>query len=275
MRIKSKFAAVSLALLAVGGLGFAASPANAVTGIGVSANMAGESGYYVNDNGHTRIRDAQSTVTVTSQIKNLNGDTSANPGALGNELCDPNTGYAAQIGVWWDSAASKFKVSYGTGPLALANDPCIMSGFALPLTSAPQLLSFSNINVGDVIHLDVFFQPSGYLHYIKFNACDITQDICRQAKVFTGWHDFYEAGIGAVTNETHLTAPANNLLDTFTQTSFNYYSSTSAINSILSWHWELKEANFINSSSQVTMSPNDSLTPDGKAFNLFEGSTSA
>lgn len=271
MRIKSKFAAVSLALLALGGLGFAASPANAVTGIGVSANTAGESGYYVNDNGHTRIRDAQSTVKVTAQIKNLNGLLN-NEGAVGNELCDPNTGYAAQIGVLWDG--SKFQVEYGYGTLNPNDDACIQSGLLNGLTSH---ILFTGLHpaLGDSVHLDVFFQPYNW-HYLQFTACDTTQDICRQAKVFTGWHDFYEAGIGAVTNNTLLTAPANNLLDTFTQTSFNYYSSTHPFNSILvPVHWELKEANFVNASSQVTMSPNDSLTPDGKAFNLFEGSTSA
>src|SRR6185437_9660822 len=95
------------ALLALGGLGIAASPANAVTGIGVSSNTAGVAGYYANDNGHTRFRDVQADTTVTPQIKNLNGTSN---GALGVELCDPNSGYAAQLGVWWNG--SQYQVVY-------------------------------------------------------------------------------------------------------------------------------------------------------------------
>ena len=95
-------------------------------------------------------------------------------------------------------------------------------------------------------------------------------------QVDTSAQNLYEAGIGVLTNDAQLTGGAVNLLNSFTGTSFNYYSSTHPFNSILvPQHWDLEQAQFVNSSSQVTLSPNSSLNPQGTAFSLFEGSTSA
>jgi hypothetical protein len=240
-------------------------------GIGVVANHSGEAGYFVNSNNHTRIRDAQATITANGHVVNLNG-TGNNDGGLGPELCDPNTGYADQLGLLWDGGA--FQVEYGYGTLAANNDPCIQSGLLQGLTSHLHLMNIPAVGLNDVLHFDLFFQPAGKIHYTTFGVCDLTADWCRVAKVFNGWHDFYEAGIGAVSNQATLTAPADNPLDGFSALSFNYYSSTRPINSIVSWHWELKRADWVNTSAQPIMSSNGTLDPAGTSYQLSDGSTS-
>jgi hypothetical protein len=271
--MKHRYFALAGAMAVAGGLMLATPAAHAdPLGVGVVQNTSGEAGYFVNSNNHTRIRDAQVTVPVVNQIKNLNG-ASDNQGAIGTELCDPNTGFADQLGVVWTGAA--FQVQYGYGTLNPNDDPCIMSGLVTGANSHLTLMNAPAVHLGDVLHLDLFFQPNGSFHYTKFGVCDITGDWCRVATVWNGWHNFYEAGIGAVTNALVLTAPANNLLDSLSQTSFNYYSATTAFNSIyVPSHWQLKRSDFVNASDQVVMSSNGSLNNSGTAFSLFEGSTS-
>jgi hypothetical protein len=265
-------AAAALGLAGAAALGTTAAAHADPAGIGVVQNTAGEAGYFVNSNNHTRIRDAQATIPVVNQIKNLNG-TGTNDGGLGPELCDPNTGFADQLGVLWDGTA--FQVEYGYGTLAPGSDPCIQSGLLQGMTSHLHLMNAPAVNLGDVLRFDLFFQPAGTHHYTKFGVCDVTGDWCRVATVFNGWHNFYEAGIGAVSNAAMLTAPAANLLDSFSALSFNYYSSTHALGSIyVPSHWQLKRADWVNGSSQVIMSSNGSLNAAGTAFSLFEGSTS-
>ena len=278
MNIKRRYFALAGAVAVAGGLGLAAPAAHAdPAGVPVVQNSAGAAGYSVNDNGATRIRNAQSTVTVTPQLKNLNGSLVTNPGAVGNELCDPNTGYAVQLGVLWDTneTPNAFEVEYGYGTLPASSDPCIQSGLLTGITGHIHFMNAPAIHQGDVIHLDLFFNAQGSFHYTKFAFCDITQNFCRQVKLFLGWHDFYEAGIGAISNANVLTAPAANFLDTFSQLSFNYYSATHGWGSIyVPAHWQLQRDEFINSSSQVVMSSNGSLNGAGTQFTLFEGSTS-
>lgn len=246
-------------------------------GVGVSQNTAGEAGYYANDNGQTRFRDVQADVTVTNQVKNLNGASITNPGAAGVELCDPNTGRAAQLGVLWNPGLGKFQVAYDTGTFAAVTvDPCVQSGLVNPVPSN-FLLSLLTIAPGDHLHFEIYWNPRGFIHRFTFKVCDVTQDTCRQAQSApTGFLNLYEAGIGVVTQQTALTAPPLNSLVTFTGTKFNYYSSTRAWNSIfVPAHWELKRADFINSSFQPVMSSNGGLDTGGTTFPLFNGSTSA
>src|SRR5712664_1561698 len=73
------------------------------SGVHVIYNKQGEAGYYANSNGQTRFRDVQAQVTVTNGIKNLNG-TGSNDGAVGVELCNPNTDYSVQLGVLWNGS---------------------------------------------------------------------------------------------------------------------------------------------------------------------------
>lgn len=263
--------AAAAAVLGLGAVAYWAGGAQAQpAGIGITDNTAGVAGYYVNDNGHTRIRDVQADATVVPQIKFLNGP--GGQGAVGVELCDPNSGFAAQLGVWWNAGLSRYQVVYATGTLNLAlADPCIMTGLITP--TPQQLLSTFTIGQGDHLHFEIFYNRLS--HWLHFNTCDFTLDVCRQAAVHVGFRQFFEAGIGAVSNAQMLTAPANIFLDSLTSTRFNYYSSTRQWNSIyVPAHWQLKEARWVNASSQVVMSPDESLNAAGNAFSLFEGSTS-
>src|SRR6266705_2266426 len=130
MSYKTKIAAVAVSLVAAGGLALAAAPVHAdPSHVGVTHNTQGEAGYYANSNGQTRFRYVQAQVGVTNGIKNLNGSGPLNPGALGVELCNPNTDYSIQLGVLW--TGSQFEVQYGHGLLGApigGNDPCIQSG---------------------------------------------------------------------------------------------------------------------------------------------------
>lgn len=266
-----KIAVLAASAVAIGGFALTATPAHAnPPGVNVVQNTKGEAGYFAKDNGQTRFRYVQGTVGVTNQIKNLDG-TSGN-GGVGAELCDPNTGYSIQLGVQW--TGSRFQVSYGHGILGdlSGSDPCIMSG----LVSGPTPLAPIALNpvAGDQVSFAIYYDP--HSHWITVNSCDITQDnTCRQAHFNDGFKNLYEFGIGAVSNGPLLTAPASNPLVTFTNTAANYYSSTHGWNSIfVPGHWNLRQADWINGSSQVIMSSNGSLDPGGHMFSLFNGSTS-
>jgi hypothetical protein len=266
----------SITLAAGLALGMAGAAHADPAGVGVVHNTQGEAGYFANDNGHTRFRDVQAQVGVTNGIKFLNGANAQNPGALGVELCDPNTGYAAQLGVMWDTSVTpaRFVIKYGHGFLGNTTfaDQCIQSGLiSNPTPLAPVAL---NPVAGDQLKFEIYYNPTS--RWFSLNACDLTQDVCRQAHWNDGWKNLYEFGIGAVTQQTALTAPASNFLALFSHTAANYYSSTTFWNSIfVPEHWTLKRSDFVNSSDQVVMSSNGSLDAGGHTFSLFNGSTSA
>lgn len=270
MNIRRRYFALAGAVAVAAGLGLAAPAAHAdPVGVGVVHNTQGEAGYFANDNGQTRFRYVQATIQVTNQIKFLDG-TGGN-GGVGTELCDPNTGYSIQLGVQWNG--SQFVVRYGAGNLLPGADPCIQSGLVLsppPVTLAPLAL---NPVTGDQLSFAEYYNPS--THWVTLNSCDITQDVCRQAHFYVGWRNFYEFGIGAVSNHPNLTAPANNFLVHFYNLAANYYSATHGWNSIfVPAHWNLKRSDWVNGSDQVIMSSNGTLDLGGHTFTLFNGSTS-
>ena len=276
MTLSRKLAALAGAVVLSGGLAFAAAtPAHAnPAGVSIVQNTKGEAGYFAKDNGQTRFRYVQAQIGVTNQIKNLDGtNPTVNPGGVGVELCDPNTGYSIQVGVQW--TGTRYQVSYGNGILGdlTGSDPCIMSG----LVSGPTPLSPVALNpvVGDQLNFSIYYNPA--THWVTVNSCDVTQDnTCRQAHFYVGWKNFYEFGIGAVSNGPVLTAPAVNPLVSFTKTQANYYSATHGWNSIyVPGHWSLRQADWVNSSFQTIMSSNGSLDTGGHGFSLFNGSTSA
>jgi hypothetical protein len=273
LRNKRRYFALAGALAVAGGLAFVtpgvahANPA----GVGIVQNTAGEAGYFAKDNGQTRFRYVQAQVGVTNQMKNLDGANN-NLGGVGVELCDPNTGYAVQLGVQW--TGTRFQVQYGHGALGNTNfaDPCIQSGLITnPTPLAPLAL---NPVAGDQLTFNIFYNP--HTHWITVNSCDVTQDnTCRQAHFNDGFKNLYEFGIGAVSNGPVLTAPAGNFLASFSNLAANYYSSTHGFGSIfVPAHWNLRQADWINGSSQVIMSSNQSLDAGGHQFSLFNGSTS-
>jgi hypothetical protein len=273
--IKGRYFALAGTLVAAGGLAFAAAPAAHAdpAGIGVTHNTQGEAGYYANSNGQTRFRYVQTHVGVTNGIKNLNGSPT-NPGALGVELCNPNTDYSIQLGVLWDG--TKFAVQYGQGNLGApigGNDPCIQSGLVNGPGGHLHFLNGFTPVTGDQLSFAAFYNPRS--HWVTLSACDINQDVCRNTSFNDGYQNLYEFGIGAVSNANFLTAPASNFLAAFSHCAANYYSSTTAFNRIfVPAHWSLKRSDFVNGSDQVIMSSNGSLNAGSTAFSLFNGSTS-
>jgi len=280
-----KFRALAAAAaLTLGGLAFTAPAFAAAPTIAKINNTAnGEAGYFVNDNGSTRIRDVQASTVVTPQMENLNGVNLL--GGTGVELCNDNTGDAAQLGLEWTGTA--FTVEYGytphfaqlTAPAASATnpdpDPCAEGG----LLNGGTGISFPNSfipAIGDTIHFEVYYNPKGnHTHSLKFLAEDVTQDITRVQTVQVPEMDFYEAGVGVLTDGQTLTGGPVNLVNAFTGTSFNWYGNKGAApDSILSSSWDTEMADFVNASNQVTLSPNASLNSAGTGFSDYEGSTS-
>lgn len=272
--ISRRITGLAAAAVLAGGIGTAttwtahANPA----GVGVVQNKQGEAGYFANDNGHTRFRDVQARLTVTNQLKNLDG--AGGLGGAGVEVCDPNDGYSVQLGVQWSIALQKYVVQFGHGLLGNTTfaDPCIQSGLiSNPTPLSPLALTPA---VGDQLSFEIYYNPK--THWFSLNSCDVTQDVCRQAHFNDGFKNLYEFGIGAVSNGPVLTAPADNPLVTFTNCAANYYSSTRFWGSIyVPGHWNLKQADWVNSSFQPIMSSNGSLDIGGHTFGLSNGSTSA
>lgn len=250
----------------------------------------GEAGYYAADDGGTHYRFVETTVAASPALNDLNGE---NGGAVGVTLCDPNTGYAVQLGLWDNSG--QFNVSYadGTLPGSASSDPCIDAGFVdTSISSAPQLVgphapTTVTVNTGDLVYLAIYYDPTashGH-HTLVIDADNLTQGWSRQFQTHISAKEFYEFGIGAVNNDgINLTAPAANLLETFNNDQISCYGCQTHF-PISRVHTQggpyvpgtgLREAQFVNSSSQVLMSPNGSLggPPLSDTFSMFEGSTS-
>jgi hypothetical protein len=271
-------AAAAVAVLAAGGLFIGTSGASTLT---PTQNTAGEAGYYVNDWGNYHIRDAHSQLTVTAAMMQLpNTQTTVNQ-AEGNELCDPNTGDSAQIGLLWEGAATGFEVGAQYGVLSStpdAADPCIQDGVLEPspahvLIGGP---TGNKVRVGDVLTLDVYYNPTAQAHgrhQIQYTACDVTTDVCRQAFDEVRAQNFFEAGIGVLnTGAPALTAPALNPLVTFASATFNNYNG-SARNKLALGGWQLDEAETVNGASQVTLQPS-AVVGASTVFSVAEGSAS-
>jgi hypothetical protein len=259
----------------------------------VNNTAVGEAGYYINDNGSTRIRDVQASTVITSQMEDLNG--SASPGGVGVELCNDNTGYAAQVGLEYDATTSSFVAEYnytnnpgydstnlgatsGSDP-----DPCVEGGllngglgqsFNNFLNASPDTAAGA-IHIGDTVHFEIYYSPNGrHDHSLSFKISDVTQDITRVQTVQIPAQEFYEAGIGVVSQANDLTGGAVNLINTFTGAFFNWYGNHGAPPvGIDSTHWDLEMADFVNASSQVTLTPS-ALSDGNTSFQELEGSTS-
>ena len=269
----------------------------------------GEGGYFVNDNGGTRIRDVQFTTVVTAQMENLTGIGGA-PGGAGGELCNDNTGWAAQVGLVWNGSAFLVEYNYvgdtthfiggvnapgpatqllQASPLQDDQDPCVEGGllndgsghlgqvFNNFLNKSTDTTSINSIHIGDVLSFEIYYNPKGHFgfHNLTFKVHDISRNITRVQTVNVPAQNFYEAGVGVVSMNTGLTGGAVNLINTFTGASFNYYSSRHGFGSInVPAHWDLEEADFVNGSNQVTLTPGP-LNSAGNSFSMLEGSTSA
>jgi hypothetical protein len=278
LKLTAVVAAAALAVLAAGSLMLAS--AGASTG-GPVANINGEAGYFVNDWGNYHIRDAHSQLTVTAAMMELPTTSAAVNQAEGNELCDPNTDHAAQIGLLWESGTG-FEVGaqYGTLSSVLnPADPCIQDGVLSPSPSHVLIGGGTGnpVHVGDVVTEDVYYNPVAFahgIHQIQYTACDVTTDVCRQAFDYVHAQNFFEAGIGVLnTDAPNLTAPALNALVVFRSATFNNYNG-SARNKLALGGWQLDAAEGVNGASQVTLQPGP-VTGASTTFPVTEGSASS
>jgi hypothetical protein len=298
---------LAVSSILAGGLAFAAAPAHAASLPDCAAsthctnNSQGEAGYYGAEDLHTNYRFVETTVTANAHLVNLNGSgatatactftgTGCDAGAVGVELCSPDTSAAQQLGLWWDPADGVnggFVVSYASGTLTAGPvaDPCVGSTLPLviPVNTASQLVgpqapTTVSINLNDQVYLGEYYTPSGrHMHQVSYGVCDVTQGWCRQAYSSSTEQHFSEFGIGALSELPTLTGGAVNPLETFTASNVTCYSCKSSVPlsdiSGIGGLGGLYEAQWINASSQVEMSANDSLS--GSTFSLSEGSTSS
>ncbi len=242
----------------------------------------GVAGYYGADDNHTHYRYVSTVVTAAPQLVDLSGAVASDLGALpsvGDELCDPNDGVTAQISLGYVSGT--WEVRYIVGKYPAAADPCIQNNFQTSgaIFKTGTVLTLNGISTGDQVFLGIYYDPAGkHFHQLSFGVIDATSGIARQAWARTRALNFWEFGIGAFTPGSVLTGGAVNKFETFTDDYTTCYSCAHAVAiSTVSpvnpfGAGGLYEAQFANSSSQVVMSPNDTLS--GSTFSMFNGSTS-
>lgn len=291
MRLRALIAGAAIAALGAGGAAFAAN-ANAATipliNVSVGMSTGGVAGYYGADDAHTHYRYVEAVITASPTLTNLNG-LGANLGAAGVELCDENTGWAAQIGVYSTGGGHygvAFADSAGLGGGVLLNntldDPCIDGGMVNPsiTTAAHFNNSFNNvITTGDKLLVSVYYDPHGFFgnHRVTFAVTDLSKiNEHRSINTTVPTQSLGEFGIGVLSDASNVTADLNNLVDTFGTTDVNFYSSKVNAYPIINQkafygYGGLSQVQFVNVSTQPEMSPNSTLTASG--FSVFEGST--
>ena len=248
----------------------------------------GVAGDYGADDNHTHYRFVQTTVTATPQLIDLNGPLSSElyPASVGDELCDPNSGEIAQISLGFvpgTGAGTGYQVAWEVHHYNPAvSDPCTQTAFQFDKTifKSGNLLQNVGISANDKVYLGIYYSPAGtHKHQLSFGACDETTGVCRQAYTVSKYQlEFWEFGVGAFVPINVLTGGAVNQFETFSSTDVTCYScggpvpisSVSPVNSFGAGG--LWEAQFANSSSQVVLSPKDTLS--GDTFDIFNGSTS-
>jgi hypothetical protein len=256
-------------------------------GIGTIFQGGGVGGYYGADDGHTQFRYVQSVVTATPELVDLNGP-AANifPATTGVELCDPNNGVAIKLSLGFLDTTGTYRVAYQIGqfPVGVTMDPCIQTNFHTSgsIFHFGTLLGAFPITAGDQVFLSISYQSGAHhSHSVLFTACDSNNLACRQASHSVRSLSLYEFGIGTFTPANVLTGGAINFFQHFSSSYIACYSCAgpvhiSQVQSVGPFGaGGLWEAQFANSSSQVTMSPNDTLgQPTGGSFSMYNGSTS-
>jgi hypothetical protein len=242
----------------------------------------GVSGYYGADDGHTHYRWVQTVVNASPQLIDLNGALADYPATTGVSLCDPNSGAAAKISLGFVGGIYQVRYRVGSFPTGTA-DPCIQSPRLFgALFRAGTLLAIPGVSQGDEIFMSISYtNPNGRTHSFLFNACDANNGQCRQASVRTRALSLFEFGIGTFTPVNVLTGGAVNLFQHFSSSYIACYSCAapvhiSTVQSVGAFgNGGLWESQMANSSSQVVMSPNDTLgVPTGGSFSMYNGSTS-
>jgi len=269
----------------------------AVPGLGGIFQNGGVAGYYGADDAHTQYRWVQTVVNATPQLVDLNGPLSSEiyPATTGVELCDPNSGVALKLSLGFVGGAYRIAYIIGKfptfGPKAQP-DPCIQSNFQTSgsiFRFGTLITPLFTINANDQVFLSISYSQGSHhtRPSVQFTACDQQAadngqaGACRQATRSVRSLSLYEFGIGTFTPLSVLTAGANFQFQHFSSSYVACYSCAAPVHvaqvqSVGPFGTGgLWEAQFANSGSQVTMSPNDTLgKPTGGSFSLFNGSTS-
>jgi hypothetical protein len=252
----------------------------------------GVAGYYGANDNHTHYRFVSTEVVATPGLVNLNGhDPRTNAviprsGGVGVQLCDPSTGKAAQMSLSYNGTKNGYQLLYavgffGPGSTAFGQDPCVQTGF-IQFPFPGKSAFFGGITAGDTIYLAIYYDPNGgrFHHQISFGACDITQKVC--ANVWSGTvfsQSFTEFGTGAFSDNNRIQGDVSllNKVSPFTNNQVTCYSCAGPVNITTVQPVNsfgiggLYEAQFVNVSGQIQMSPMDSLTNAG--FTIYSGST--
>lgn len=134
-RARAAVAAGACAVIAAGGLFLANAGAAVLPPV---QNTTGEAGWFVQHWGNWHIRDAHATFKITPAMMHLDSAAgSSYPGGVGPELCDPDDGYSAQLGVTF--VGGQFEVLAAHGNLdasVTGNDPCVQNGVIVTSDSA-------------------------------------------------------------------------------------------------------------------------------------------
>jgi len=277
-------AAGSAAILA-GGMSLAGAGAASAASLPIcpgshcTTDSVGMAGYYGADDNHTHYRYVQTVTVAAPTLTALNGVGAKGAAGVGVELCDPNIGFSAQLAV--GNIGGTFQAFYLVGFFKNAPDPCVNNGLinGVVFTSGTPL-GLNPISPGDVLQLAIWYAPSGhFFHHFVFSVCDVTSQVCRQAETHGPFNlNLWEFGIGAVANNVSLTAPADNPLDTFSSNMVTCYTCShmvpiTAVSPVNPFGiGGLTQAQFANISSQIVMSPNNSLASNNE-FTVYNGST--
>ena len=276
-------AAGSAAILA-GGMSLAGAGAASAASLPIcpgshcTTDSVGMAGYYGADDNHTHYRYVQTVTVAAPTLIDLNGVGAGTIGGVGVGLCDPNIGFAAQLGVAFYAGA--FHVNYLIGFYNPQPDPCVQNGIINTVFKFGSPLGLNGVSAGDELQLAIWYAPSGhFFHHFVFSVCDVTSQVCRQAETHGPFNlNLWEFGIGAVANNVSLTAPADNPLDTFSSNMVTCYTCShmvpiTAVSPVNPFGiGGLTQAQFANISSQIVMSPNNSLASNNE-FTVYNGST--
>lgn len=212
-------AAAAAALTLSAGAAQAAVHPDATSGTTVytRAGVTPVSGYYVFGNRFSALRTDITTNLLTENL------TPGVTNGLGGQLCNPNTGYGAGVGLVLNPDGVTFSVDWAAGTFASAipntdatnGDPCLWGILPGPAAIAPQL---AHVPDGDKVQLDLSYNiHSGWL---TFGATDLTTDTNSWThSVNVGkFREFREAGSGVEADTALLSAPASNLIASMSST---------------------------------------------------------
>ena len=270
---RKQFLALVAAPAAVCAMALASAPAasaSVIPGV-VTSDHAGIAGYYANNDGQTRIRDAKATFTVTAEMEQL-ATTAVGTGPVGVDLCNPNNGAALAAALAYSTADSAFEFRWADGTVTGAPDACV-DGLAGLEPGSEFTGNVNHLNlavaVGDTVSVEVYYNP--WNHDVTATACDITQDACSQHHLYPGAENWREAGVGVIDNNNACLVPpatANEAV-AFSFARFTRYTATGSGLGLLGF--DLHSVTSQNAANNVVLLPSALSGAHGSQFSISAG----